>query len=87
MQLWTTGTGQDGVRWPVKALGRLTYLAGTVATADFPPNDQQREVYAVLRERLETAHAELQSLLDNDLPAFNRMLQQRGLSPVNAGGK
>ncbi len=87
MQLWRTGTGQDGVRWPVKALGRLTYLAGTVATGDFPPNDQQREVYAVLRERLETAHAELQALIENDLPAFNRMLQERGLLPVNTGGR
>jgi len=87
MQLWSTGTGQDGVRWPVKALGRLTYLAGTVATGDFAPNEQQREVYAVLKERLDAAHAELQALLDNDLPAFNRMLQQRGLSPVNGGGR
>ncbi len=87
MQLWTTGTGQDGVRWPIKALGRLTYLAGTVATADFPPSDQQREVYAVLKERLETAHAEYLALIENDVPAFNRMLQQRGLAPINAGGR
>ena len=82
MQLWSTGTGQDGVRWPAKALSRLTYLAGTVATADFPPTDQQREVYAVLQERLELAHQELQALLANDLPAFNRMLQGRGMGTV-----
>ena len=85
VQLWETGTGQDQVRWPVKALGRLTYLARNVATSDFPPTDQQRAVYEILKERLETAAEELEGLRLNTLPAFNRLLQQRGLSPVNGG--
>jgi hypothetical protein len=85
VQLWETGTGQDMVRWPVKALGRLTYLAGNVATSDFPPTDQHREVYEILKERLEIAAEELEELRLNALPAFNRLLQQRGLSPLNGG--
>ena len=85
VQLWETGTGQDQVRWPVKALGRLTYLARNVATSDFPPTDQQRAVYEILKERLEAAAEELEGLRLNTLPAFNRLLQQRGLSPVNGG--
>ena len=79
MQLRNTGTGQDGVRWPAKIVNRLRYLAGTVATADFPPNDQQGEVHAVLRERLDQSRAAWTALLENELPAFNRMLQQRNL--------
>ncbi|MEE8133768.1 MAG: hypothetical protein V3T56_01855, partial [Gemmatimonadales bacterium] len=53
LRLTTTGTGQDGVRYPMKLVGRLRYLAGAVATADFRPTDQQGEVHMVLRERLE----------------------------------
>ena len=79
MRLRGTGTGQDGVRWPTRIVGRLRYLAGTVATADFPPNDQQGEVHAVLRERLDQSRAAWTALLENELPAFNRMLQQRNL--------
>jgi len=56
-----------------------------VATSDFPPTDQQRAVYEILKERLEAAAEELEGLRLNTLPAFNRLLQQRGLSPVNGG--
>jgi hypothetical protein len=82
IQLRTTGTGQDGVRWPSKLVGRLGYLAGAIATADFPPTDQQREVHEVLRERLRRVREALDALLTTDLPAFNRLLQQRNLAPV-----
>jgi photosystem II stability/assembly factor-like uncharacterized protein len=81
-QVRLTGTGQDGVRWPAKLVGRLGYLAGAVATADFPPADQHYEVHQVLKERLQRVRLELEALLGTDLPAFNRMLQQRNLAPV-----
>ena len=68
-------------RW----LGRIAYLAGAVAVADFPPTDQHREVHDVLRGRLASAKEELQRLLDNDLPAFNRRLEENGLPRVVAG--
>lgn len=82
IQLKVTGTGQDGVRWPAMLVERLSYLAGTVATADFPPTDQQREVHAVLRERLARARGDLGALLERDLPALNALLRERGLVPV-----
>ena len=80
MQLRGTGTGQDGVRWPATLVSRIRYLAGTVATADFPPTDQQREVQRVLEQRLEQVQQELQALLDNDVPAFNRLLRERNIA-------
>ncbi|MCH8935951.1 MAG: sialidase [Gemmatimonadetes bacterium] len=82
IRLTTTGTGQDGVRYPTKLVGRLRYLAGTVATNDFRPTDQQGEVHMVLRERLEQHRLVVERLLDEDLLRFNQMLQQRNLSPV-----
>ena len=42
-----TGQGQDTVRWPPKLLGKINYLAGGLASGDFAPTKQQREVHAV----------------------------------------
>ncbi len=83
-QTWLTGTGQDRVRWPTRVYGRLTYLAGGVATADFRPTEQQREVHAVLRGRLEAALADLEAVLSTGLPALNERLRAAGLPRVAA---
>jgi hypothetical protein len=86
IQLRLTGTGQDGVRWPARISERLRYLAQNVASADFRPNAQQGEVHTVLKEQLQTARTALDALLTTELPAFNRMLQQRNLPGVITEG-
>ena len=70
-------TGSDGVRWPSKIVGRLRYLQGAVATADFRPTDQHAEVSQVLRVHLNEVEEALQEVLAEDLENFNRLLQQR----------
>jgi hypothetical protein len=50
IRLMTTGTGQDGVRWAPKLAEDIHYLAGAVATADFPPTDQARQVQVILNQ-------------------------------------
>ncbi len=87
IQMRLTGKGQDGVRWPTKLLGRLTYLAGTVEVADFPPTDQAREVQALLEERLAGVESELKALVADRVAAFNARLRNRGLGAVITGGK
>ena len=82
LQLRATGTGQDFARWRSRLAGRIAYLAGSVATADFPPTDQHRQVHQELKSRLAEFQAELQGLLDNELPAFNQTLQENGLPRV-----
>lgn len=61
---------------------RLRYLAGNVATADLRPTDQQGEVHTVLKAELDSARRALETILSTDLPALNRMLQQRNLSGI-----
>ncbi len=87
LQLKTTGTGQDGVRWPTKLSGRFSYLASAVAVADFPPTDQHREVHQALRTRFTEFQRELEQLLRNDFPAFNRSLDDNGLPQIVTGGQ
>ena len=75
-------TGQDGVRYPAKVLGKLRHLSNSVNSADFSPTDQQGEVHLVLREILMNARAALDDLVEDDLANFNRVLTERGLNPL-----
>jgi photosystem II stability/assembly factor-like uncharacterized protein len=71
-------------RFPQKLYCKLSVLAGDVAgMVDFAPNKQQREVLAVLKERLAVQKARYEELLKTDLQAFNRYLMENGLSVVN----
>ncbi len=77
IQLRNTGGG-DGVRWPAMIVGRLSYLQGNVATADFRPTDQQREVFAILHEQLGDVATRVEAVLGGDLAEFNRLLEPHG---------
>ena len=82
IRLLGTGTGQDGVRWAPKLAEEIRYLAGAVATGDFAPTDQAREVQVILNERLMRYRAEVEELLRTDVAAFNRLLRDRSMAPV-----
>jgi len=49
---------------------------------DFAPNKQQREVHAVLKQRLAEQKALYEAILAQDLPAFNTMLKQKNLAGI-----
>jgi hypothetical protein len=68
-------------RDPLKIYMKLSVLAGDLSNSvDFAPNKQQREVQAVLRERLRVQKARFEELLKTDLPAFNKMLAEKDLA-------
>jgi hypothetical protein len=68
-------------RFPQKLYCKLSVLAGDVAgSVDFAPNKQQREVYAVLKDRLLEQKARFEELLGSDLPAFNDFLREKNIA-------
>jgi len=84
LDLRQSGQGQDGVRWPVRTVGQLGYVAGTIAAStDAAPNTQQREVTALLERQARTAKASLDGLIQRDLAALNALLRARGLKPID----
>ena len=85
IQMKLTGTGQDRVRWPAMLSGRFAYLIRNVATYDFPPNDQQREVQAVLKDRMQGVLDELKSIVDSDVTSLNQTLGSQGFPTVMIG--
>jgi hypothetical protein len=78
-----TGQGQDTVRWPPKLLTKINYLASGVAGSDFAPTNQQREVQALLNQQLTTLRQRLDSTINSDLAAFNKLLRDRGIQNVS----
>ena len=84
-QMKLTGTGQDRVRWPAMLVRRLSYLAGNVAVADFQPNDQQREVHQILKDRLAKVEDQFEKIISDDLPAFDGILRKHNLTGVITG--
>ncbi len=84
VQLRLTGRGQDGVRWPIKVVGQLLYLAGQVAGSDFAPTTQQGEVRQLLSTQATAARGRLSQLLSRELAEFNAKLRERGVPNVVA---
>ena len=75
----TTGRGQDLIRWPMRIAEQLEYLVGSVQSSDHAPTAAQREVGQLLRAQLQAVKAEYDRVMQNDVAAFNAMLQQRRL--------
>ncbi len=82
VQMKRTGTGQDQIRWPTMLSGRIGYLIRNVATYDFPPNDQQREVQDVLETKMRNALAEVRAVVDGEVASLNETLVSQGVPPV-----
>jgi hypothetical protein len=67
-------------RDPQKILMKLSVLAGDLSNSvDFAPNKQQREVYAVLKDRLAVQKERFDELMKTDLPAFNKKLADKNI--------
>jgi len=82
-----TGQGQDTVRYPPKLISKINYLAGGVSNGDYPPNTQQKEVQRMFEAQLSSLRKRLDDAVGTDLGGFNRMLRERNVGNVIAGGQ
>ncbi|MGH7696095.1 MAG: hypothetical protein ACRENH_14000, partial [Gemmatimonadaceae bacterium] len=82
IQLRVTGRGQDGVRFPQKLSQQIPYLFNGISSGDFRPTSQHVEVKTIFLEQTKQHRARLDALLRDDLEAFNRRLNQRGLQGI-----
>jgi photosystem II stability/assembly factor-like uncharacterized protein len=83
VDLRQTGQGQDGVRWPVMLGGQLSYLAGNVASSDFAPTAQEKDVHTGLQKQVRDNRTSLEQIIQRDLAAFNNRLRAKGLKPID----
>jgi hypothetical protein len=78
--------GQDRLRWPRRLYAKITSLAGYIGGSDHVPTSQHLEVHERLKGLLREYQAQMQVIREQDIAAFNRMLTERGLAGVIAGG-
>ena len=73
-------------RDPNLLYNKMSVLGGDLAqSVDFAPNQQQKDVYQVLRSEMTDCQHELQVLVTGDVAAFNRMLKDRNVPAVVGG--
>ncbi len=80
-----TGRGQDGLRWKRQLYAKLLFLADGLASADYPPTDQQLELFAELSARL-ADHERRFTELAGEVASFNELLREKDLDGLVAGG-
>ena len=79
-------SNQDPLNFPIKLNNLLGALGRSVTNGDNKPTDQAYAVFEELKGRLAIHLQELQSSLAG-LPELNRLIQSKGLGPIEVKGK
>jgi photosystem II stability/assembly factor-like uncharacterized protein len=77
--------GQDRLRWPRQLYAKITSLAGYIGGSDFVPTTQHLEVHERLKGLLREYQSQMQSIREQDLAAFNRLLTENGVAGIISG--
>jgi hypothetical protein len=77
-------TGQDDqmLIFPLKLNNRIAGLQGYASGADAAPTTQAFSVFQELSKQLDGELSRLKTILNTDVPEFNKLLQSRGLPTV-----
>jgi hypothetical protein len=75
--------GDDEGHFPIKLNNKLAYLLPVIESAESRPTDQTYEVFGVLSRRLDRRLAELDVLFDEEVGAFNDLLAEHDLEPID----
>jgi hypothetical protein len=73
---------QDVLNFPPALDHQFAGLASVVSSADAKPTDGSVVYFGKIRGELDGIEKELRDVLDSDLAAFNRAVQQAGIPPV-----
>ena len=82
-----TKADQATLNYPVKLYQQFITLNEQVQMGDHRPTDQHAAIYQDLTQRLTVQLTLLRKLEENDLAAFNKLMQELGLPPVFAAPK
>ena len=75
-------SGQDPLNYPIRLNNRLSALAGVVASGDNRPTDQAIAVRDEITALIDAELAKLRTILQTDLPAFNRLVREQDVPAV-----
>jgi kynureninase len=73
---------QDPLNYPIRLNNKLAALAGTVASADAAPTAQSYAVYEELAAKIDAELSTLDTVLAEDVPAFNRLVREKDVPAI-----
>jgi photosystem II stability/assembly factor-like uncharacterized protein len=75
-------SNQDPLNYPIRLNNRIAALLGAIEGVDGRPTRQSYQVFELLRGELDAQLGRLDQILRTGVPAFNRLLESRGLEPL-----
>ena len=85
LQLKHSGKGQDVIRLPGMLMEKLSYLASTIAIADFEPADQYVEVFDKLHADWAEVKQAWEAVKARDVASVRAMMQENNVGPLVVG--
>ena len=77
--------GNDVLTYPAKLNNLIAALAPVVAATDTAPTAQSYEVFKDLSERLDRQLGRLKQILERDVPAFNKLVEEHHIEAIPKG--
>ena len=74
--------GNDVLSYPAKLNNLIAALAPVVAATDTAPTAQSYEVFKDLSERLDRQLGRLKQIMDRDVPAFNKLVEEHHIEAI-----
>jgi photosystem II stability/assembly factor-like uncharacterized protein len=68
-------SSQDPLNYPIRLNNKLAALTGVAGSADSAPTEQTSAVFDELVGKIDVQLKKLEEIMRNDLPAFNKMVQ------------
>ncbi len=75
-------SGQDPLNYPVRLNNKLSALATTVGSGDFPPNEGAKEVKAEITQQIDEQLKLYYEILKTDIPAFNKLVDEKNIPAI-----
>lgn len=75
-------SGQDVLNFPIRLNDKLAGLYGVASSGQNPPSKQSREAFAELGGQSDIQLAKLKKIMDTDLKAFNKMINDKQLPVI-----
>lgn len=75
-------SGQDPLNYPIRLNNKIAHLSGVAGRGDYKPTDQSIGVRDELVQQIDAQMGKLRTLLENDVPNYNRMVRDKGVNAI-----
>ena len=78
---------QDLLAYPIRLNDKIAGVASVVSSSDAKPTKGSHEAFDDLSKKMEISTTKLRKIIDEDVPAFNKLVSENQLPAINVGKK